>query len=419
MSILIKNVTLNREITDIYIQDGKIREIGHNLNPVANRIIDGSLMAAVPSFFNGHTHASMTLMRGYGDDMDLIPWLEHKIWPLESKLDEEAVYWGAKLAALEMIKSGTTFMNDMYQRSACVAKAYQEMGIKARLAQTIFDHFDQSLAKTVQKEYKTLVDTFNFDPALIDLAVGPHAIYTVSTEMLKWSMDFAVDHDMQFHIHLSETQYEVDQCLKQNGVRPVEYMKSIGVLNERAVLAHCLHINDDEIQMIADAGAKIIHNPASNQKLASGNKFRYQEMIEAGISVGIGTDGTSSSNNLDMYEALKLASLWAKSAYADPKILPADEAFALATTNTEAITGVKTGKIEIGYAADIQLINLDLPELTPCHDLISNLVYSANGSCVDTLISNGKIVMEKRIVDDEKDILKNVRRITQELLSRL
>ena len=418
MSILIRNVQLNQLCQDIYIEGNSIKEIGVNLNCKADRIIDGSGKAAVPGMVNGHTHAAMTLMRGYADDMPLMPWLEEKIWPLEKNITEDDVYWGAKLACLEMIKTGTTTMVDMYHHFTGTAKAVDEMGIRGMLTFAGFDFDHDHLAGAYKKQVQSYLNSMHNYSDRIKFAMGPHAIYSVSTSLLKWIRDFATHNGVRIHTHLSETQTEVDNAVKKFGKRPAHYLASIGFLGSDVSLAHCLYLDDDEIKVLADHGCQLVHNPASNLKLASGNQFKFKEMKSAGAIICLGTDGASSGNNLDMYEAMKLASLTGKAAWNDPTIWNAQDTFDIATQVAEPLTGFKAGKIETGYLADICLVDLNLPEMTPNFNLISNLVYSANGNVVNTVICNGKILMENRYVPGEEEIIEKAGTVAFDLVAR-
>jgi 5-methylthioadenosine/S-adenosylhomocysteine deaminase len=418
MSILIKNIELNATKQDILIEGNIISKISTSIEFPADKIIDGTGKAAVPGLVNGHTHAAMTLMRGYADDMPLMPWLEQKIWPLEQKLTEEDVYWGAKLACLEMIKTGTTLMVDMYHYFNGTARAADEMGIRAMLTFAGFDFNNPEFAELFKSNIEKYINNLPAYSNRIEFAMGPHAIYTVSTNLMVWIKDFAKVNGLRITTHLSETTDEVNNSIKTYGMRPVHYLNSIGFLGANVSLAHCIHLEDDEIKLLADNGCQVVHNPASNLKLVSGNRFRYSDLKKAGVTVGIGTDGACSGNNLDMYEAMKLASLNGKLAWDDPTIWNADETFAAATEVAEAITGFRTGKIKEGFLADISLVDLNRPEMTPNFHLISNLVYSANGSVVDTVICDGKVLMENRHVPGEEEIMRKANEVAHDLVNR-
>ena len=418
MSLLIKNALLEGEKKDIFIVGNKIEALSKELNPVADRVIEASGKAAVPGFINGHTHAAMTLFRGYADDMPLQAWLSEKIWPNEAKLTEEDIYWGTKLACLEMIKTGTTAFFDMYYHYRISAKAVEEMGIRGIFSEVCFDHFCPVQREESKKRISHIFDHTDGFSNRIGYAIGPHAIYTVSGEMLQWVHTKAQEFNIPLHLHLSETRKEVEDSLKQFGPTPVRYLKKLGILSPSLILAHVLWVDDEEIQILADYGVKVIHNPNSNMKLASGYQFKAEEMMNAGILVGLGTDGCSSSNNLDMVEAMKSASLLAKAWRFDPTALPAHTVFGMATRNGAAIFGLNAGQIAPGYLADIALIDMHSSFFTPNFNFISNLVYSANGSCVDTLICDGKIVMTGKKVPGEDEILEQAARAAYDLMRR-
>ncbi len=355
----------------------------------------------------------MTLFRGYADDMELFEWLTQKIWPNEAKLTEDHVYWGTRLACLEMIKTGTTLFHDMYWHSDAIIQAVKDSGIRTVISSALFDRGDEaSLSKLKATIARNVAQE---KPSTIQISVGPHAIYTNSEASLKWAKAMADDKGLLLHIHLSETQKEVEDAKKAFGCSPVEYLYKLGVLGENTVAAHCVWLSDNDIEILAKTGVNVVHNPASNMKLSSGVCFRYADLKSAGINVGLGTDGCSSSNNLDMIEAMKLASLLAKGTSGNPAIMPIDEAFALATTNGAKIFNINAGKIEAGRIADLCLVDLNRPEMVPNHNFLSNLIYAANGSCINTLICNGNVVMENRIVKDENVILQKASACADEI----
>lgn len=418
MSILIKGAELNGVVTDLYIEGKYIEQIGQGLAVAADTVIDGSRKAIIPGFVNAHTHAAMTLFRGFGDDMALMPWLEQKIWPNEAKMTRDDVYWGAKLACLEMIKSGTTTFFDMYQKFRGTADAVEEMGLRGVLAGVCFDFFEADQAEKCKQHNRKLYSEIGEYSKRIQFALGPHAIYTVSGELLRWVHDFSDEHNLPVHLHLAETEAEVENSIRQFGLSPVRYLYKLGVLSPRLILAHGIYVDNDEIRMLADYGVKVVHNPASNMKLASGMNFKFKEMRAAGITVGLGTDGCSSSNNLDMIEAMKLASLLGKAWRKDPEALTAAEMLHMATEQGASIVGLKAGRIEEGYLADISLVDLHIPAFTPNFNLVSNLVYAANGSCVDTVICDGKVLMRDKKVPGEDEILEQAARAAYKLVAR-
>ncbi|MDR3350309.1 MAG: amidohydrolase [Prevotellaceae bacterium] len=406
MTILIKNVQLGQELTDIFIDGRFIKTTGAGLRDNADRVIDGTGKAVMPGFINTHTHAAMTLFRGFGDDMPLEQWLHEKIWPYEKKLTEEDVYHGTRLACLEMIKTGTTCFNDMYMKYPPVLRAVEEMGLRATLGATIFDYFQPEVAAQYRREVEK-----NFAiprSGQISFALAPHAIYTVSGDTLQWVRDFAEANGLLIHLHLAETQTEYRNAVKDFGLSPVRYLHKLKLLSPRLILAHCLYVDDEEIQLLAGHGVKVVHNPNSNLKMGSGHAFKYCEMKAAGITVGIGTDGCGSSNNLDLLEAAKTAALLQKGWRRDPTVMRADEALECITQNGAGILQVNAGKIASGALADLCLIDLQSPAFTPNFHFASNLLYAAShGSCVDTVVCDGRILMENRRVPGEKGILEN------------
>lgn len=424
MKVLIKGAQLNGECVDVYIEGKYIRFIDKGQKTIDDKqssfdkVIDGSGKALIPGFVNTHTHAAMTLFRGFGDDMALMPWLEQKIWPNEAKMTDEDVYWGAKLACLEMIKSGTTTFLDMYQRFDATASAVEEMGIRGVLSGVCFDHFKPELAEKSKQSVLDLYSRVAKYNERIRFSLGPHAIYTVSGELLQWIDRFSQEHDLLIHLHLAETEGEVQDSLKQFGLTPVRYLKKLNLLSPRLCIAHALYVDDEEIHMLADNQVKVVHNPASNMKLASGMMFKFAEMKKAGVTVGIGTDGCASSNNLDMVEAMKLAALLGKAWRKDPEVMTAEEMLQAATLSGASIAGVYAGCIAEGYLADLCLVDLKMPAFTPNFNFASNLVYAANGSCIDTVLCNGQILMENKTVPGEVSIMEKTAEIAYNLMAR-
>lgn len=418
MSILIKDVLLNNTLTDVFIEGQYIRAVAPGLPFEADMVIDGRGKGIIPSFVNTHTHAAMTLFRGFADDMPLEEWLTKKIWPHEARLTEEDIYWGAKLACLEMIKTGTTAFMDMYYHFDVTARVVEEMGLRGYLSGVCFDHFQPELAEKTRETNRKLVSGMHRYSHRVQYVIGPHAIYTVSGETLQWAHHFAEENDSLMTLHIAETQTEVANSVRDFGLTPVRYLYKLGILSPRLVLAHCLWVDEEEIRMLGDHGVKIAHNPASNMKLASGYCFRAAELQAAGATVGLATDGCSSSNNLDMVEAMKLASLLGKAWRNDPEAMPAGEVFRMATANGADIFRLQAGEIAPGYLADLCLIDLRTPAFTPNFNTVSNLVYAANGNCVDTVICDGRVLMQHRHVPGEEEILECAANMAYDLMQR-
>jgi len=405
MSILIKDVQLNGKETNIYIEDNRITEIGSQ-KLEADTELSGKNQAAIPGLINTHTHAAMTLFRGYADDMELFEWLSKKIWPLEDKLTSEDVYWGTRLACLEMIKTGTICFNDMYWHMMSVARAVEDAGIRGVISGVFFDNLDSEtgingLEKNLNEVQKLKENT----GSLITPALGPHAIYTVSNELLQKIAEHARDKELLIHIHLAETEKENFNYKERIGKRPVEALAELDFLGSNVIAAHSVWFNEQDIQTLGKFDVKISHNPTSNMKLSVGRAVSYEALKSAKLTVSLGTDGCASNNNLDMFESMKIATLLQKFHTNDQTVMPAHEAFSMATINGARSLGLDSGVIEEGKLADILLVELKHPAMTPNHDIISNLVYSANGSVVTTTICNGKVLMLDRKVKDELNVI--------------
>jgi len=417
MSILIKNVLVNNKKQDIFIEKNIIKDIG-KIDEKADKIIDGTNKAVLPGFVNAHTHSPMCILKGYADDLPLNEWLTEKIWPLEGKMNEEDIYYGTKLACLEMIKTGTIAFNDMYWYPEASIVAVKEMGIRAVIGLIMADFSSLGSKENVKKIYEKFK---NFSET-ITFSVAPHAIYTVSKENLIWAKNFARQNNLILHIHVSETEEEVKNCIKEHKKRPIEYLNEIGFLGENCVLAHAIYLNKNEIKILKEKNASVVYNPTSNMKLGSGI-FNYKKFKEYGVNVALGTDGSASNNSLDMFSEMKFGALLQKGYERNPEILSAYEIFKMATEN-----GLNALKIKRSFSenfllentpADLILIDLNSYFFFPCHNLISNIVYAANGSCVSDVICNGKILMENRKIEGEEEIKKNATERAKELIKRI
>ena len=417
MSILIKNVLHQDKLTDVLIEGNRIARIAEGISaPAGAEVLDGTDKAIIPGFINTHTHASMTLFRGYGDDLPLMTWLQDYIWPVEAQMTAHDVYVGARLACLEMLRSGTTCFLDMYMHPLETAKAVEEMGLRAHLSYTLFDQGNAERAELDRKRSYEYFERFKEFSDRISFTLGPHAIYTVSGEQLQFCHQFAKEHNVKIHLHLSETKGEIDECVRLHGLTPVRYLDKLGILSEHLVLAHVVWIDDEEMDLLAKHNVSVVHNPASNLKLASGYAFKYEEMKRRGIRIGIGTDGCSSSNNLDMVVAMKLASFLGKGWRFDSTACKADDIFASATSVGADILGIPAGRVEEGALADVCLVDLNTPELVPLNNLTSNLVYATSGSsCVDTVIIDGRILMRDKYVPGQEAIIAEAREVARRL----
>ena len=389
---------LNGDCADIHIDGDKISKIiPSNETPK---------FLATPGLINAHTHASMTLLRSYSDDKALMDWLNKDIWPIEAKMKREDIYWGAALAAVEMIKSGTTAFADMYgPNMEAVAKVVEESGMRGALCQGIIGLFDGD--KRLNWNIELYKNWNGAADGRIKIMFGPHAIYTCPPDFLSKVADEAAKLGAEIHMHMNETQTEIDDSIKNYGKRPFEVVAETGLLDLGMLAAHCVYLSDDEIKIIKDKKVRVAHNPGSNMKLASGIA-PVEKLLSAGVTVALGTDGASSNNNLDMLEEMRLAALLAKVDTLNPLAVPAAQALQMATEFGADALGLKNiGRLEVGYKADIVLWDMRGVEWQPNYNPASLLVYAANCSAVDTVIVDGKILMEGRqlkTLDEEKII---------------
>lgn len=403
MSLLISDVAVDGATTCIRIEGERIAAIAPGLAPVeGERVIDGQGLGAVEGLVNGHTHAAMSLLRGYGDDLPLMEWLRTRIWPAEARLDAEAVYWGTRLAALEMVRSGTTRFFDMYFHAEAVARAVVDTGIRATVSAVFFDFGDEQRAADMRVQVVEGLDALADAGPLVTPCLGPHSVYTVSEASLAWLGELAHERDVPVHIHMAETEQEVADCVDATGVRPLEVVDRAGLLGPRTLLAHCCWLDEAELDRVAESGATAVTNPASNMKLAVGRAFPYTGAAARDVAVGLGTDGPASNNSLDLFEEIKLFALLQKHESGDPALLPAAEVWAIATGQRSGLLGGRP--LEVGGPADVVLVRTDVPEVLP-GPLVPNLVYAASGAVVDTVILAGRPVMERRRVRGEAEVM--------------
>lgn len=386
-----------REDVDIRIDGGVIQEIGTGLSN-DGRSIDCSDMLVMPGLVNAHTHVPMNVMRGISDDKPLQTWLEDDIFPAEDQLDGDAVYYGTLHGITEMLLTGTTTFNDMYAFYDRIVDAVDETGIRAVLGRGVTDADDsEKQGDRLQRSRELLELAAEHDR--ITGAAAPHAIYTCSAELLQATHDQAVEHDAPYHIHLSETRTENQDCQDEHGMTPTAYLADIGVLDERTVAAHGVHLSADDRQHLVAAGAGVAHNPCANLKLGSGIADIHS-LQEAGIPVGLGTDSVASNNNLNMFEELKIAALLQKER--DPRALDAQTALDMATRGSAAVLGLDdvVGRIAPGYRADLACIDLHDIAMTPYygkHGLLSNLVFAYNGPVTHTFVDGEQVVQNRTV----------------------
>lgn len=403
MTLAVVGARHGDELVGLRAVDGAIAAIGPDVQPEAgDEVLDGTDCALLPGLVNGHTHAAMTLFRSYGSDLPLMEWLETRIWPKEALLTDDDVYWGTRLACLEMIRSGTVRFWDMYWRPHAVARAAQDAGLRATVGMPFIDGMDPAIGEQRRDDVlRSLDEVADFGP-LITPSLTPHGIYTVSEESLAWLAELADDRSLVIHLHFLEVQDEVTGLLDRTGEAPAAYLDRLGVLTARTVLAHGVWLEEPDLDVVAARGSVVVTNPASNMKLAVGRAFPYRAIRSHGIAIALGTDGPSSNNSLDLLAEVKLMALLQKHTEVDPAALPAAEAWAVVTGAAAPALG-QSGRLEVGAPADFLLVRLDAPELTP-GDLVANLVYAANGSVVDSTVVAGRVLMRRRVVDDEPEI---------------
>ncbi len=431
VDILIVNGTvLTMDAEDRLIENGVIGISGDAICAVgpagsvsekdAGRVIDAAGGIVMPGLINTHTHAAMTCFRGLADDLELMTWLHDYIFPAETRLTADRVHTGALLACAEMMLSGTTCFSDMYLFEDAVAEAAKKAGVRAVVGEVLYDFpspnygpIEQGFAYTEQ-----LIEKWRDDP-LITIAVEPHSPYLCAPEILERSAALSADYDIPLIIHLSETEDEVATIRQRYGKTPVAHLADLGVLSPRLLACHCVVLSDADIRLLANHHVKVSHNPESNMKLAAGIA-PVPDLISAGICVGLGTDGSTSNNNVDMFMEMDTAAKLHKVNTLDPTVMDAGTVLRMATIEAARALGLdhEIGSLEAGKKADILIIDTNKPHLTPMYNVHSHLVYSACGSDVATVIVNGRPVVEAgrvqtfdvgRVMDEMRGIAADIR----------
>lgn len=429
MSILIKSVDVltqnsRRELlkgVDILIDGNRIEKVGKNIKEKVEFKVDGKGKLAVPGLINTHTHTAMTLFRGYADDMRFWEAWPEKVWPAEKRVKAEDVRWGALLGCLEMIRSGTTCFMDSYFFMDETARAVKDSGMRANLAYGMIDLDDSAKRKKELKIGEEFVKEFHGKAdGRISCSFSPHAPYTCSNELLLKAKELSKKHGVLMQIHVSETRKEVFDSIKKCGKRPVEYLDSIGFLNNRVIAAHCVWVTKREVRMLGERDVKVSYNPVSNMKLASGGVAPIPQMLESRVCVTFGTDGAVSNNSLSMLETMKVGALLQKAHLWDARVLNAQQALDFATRNGAGALCINAGSIEEGKLADVFLMNTKAPNLLPVNSYISNLVYSSNPSNISHSIIDGKLVMEegKILTVDEEKVFEGVQKVAERIRQR-
>lgn len=418
MKRIIKNATIftqneNRDMIEkgyLITQDENIIEIGpmdqYKEIPMDAEIIEGDNYLITPGFINAHTHVTMTLLRGYADDLPLWTWLSEKMWPQEDKLTNEDAYWGSLLSIIEMIKSGTTTFNDMYMFMDKTAQAVKESGIRACLSRGLQGPDDKSLKRL--EENKLLYRQWhNEAQGRIKIMAGPHAVYTCEPSYWEELLNMVQEFNMGIHTHLSETRIEVENCQKAYGKSPVQHMLEMGVFQHPVVAAHGVHLTDVDIEILKNNPVSIVYNPGSNLKLGSG-LAPIPKLLDKGVNIALGTDGAASNNNLDLLEEIRLAALLHKGFMEDSTVITAQQALDMATIGgSKALSWKKIGSLEVGKRADLTMLSMKESTFYPKFNLMSHLVYSSHSSQVENVMVNGNWILRNKeltMIDEEKVI---------------
>jgi 5-methylthioadenosine/S-adenosylhomocysteine deaminase len=410
--LTVLGASLDGRTVNLRCEEGRIVAVGAEVAAEpGDELIEAVGAPLVATLCNAHTHAAMTLFRGYADDLPLMRWLEDWIWPAEARLDAEDVYWGARLACVEMVRTGTARFWDMYWHPEATARAARDAGLRATIGAPLIE-IGAGPAGLRSAALESLERLDGHGPH-VAAALSPHSIYTVGEESLRWVGEVAAERRLPVHIHLSETEQEVRDCLDAHGARPAAYLERLGLLGERTLLAHGVWLDDEELALIAGRGATVVTNPVANMKLAVGGVFPYPRARATGVRVGLGTDGPGSNNSLDLFADVKAFALVQKHAAADAAAIDAREAWEIACgARSPLLSG--TAEIEVGGAADFLLLRRDAAELS-LGDPAAALVYAASGSVVDTTVVAGRVLMRDGRVEGEAEVVERVRERAERL----
>ncbi|MFA6907286.1 MAG: amidohydrolase [Candidatus Micrarchaeia archaeon] len=418
MSLLVKNATLlSGKKADILIEGNAISKVAPSQTLRAEEKIDASGKIALPGMINTHTHAAMTLFRGIGEDATLHDWLS-AVRALEVKVTPSQIRAGSLLAAIEMIKGGTTCFNDMYFHMDEVASAVQQSGIRAALGYSMVDMGDEKKRKSELSICEQFIKDWNGKAdGRIGASVPPHSIYLCSRELLVASEALSKKYGVPLHIHLSETRKEVFDCLSQHKLRPAPYLDSLGLLSQRTVAAHCVWLTKEEVRLLSQRKVSASLNPVSNMKLAGGAVAPLPEMQQFGMNISLGTDGSASNDSLSMFETMKFLALSVKNARWDATAAAAPQMLSAATEGGARALGLNAGALAAGKLADIILVDARAPNMAPLHNVSANLVYSAHAGNVTDSIINGKVVMRERklLTLDEEKIVESAQKEAEKL----
>ena len=410
MTLLLRNALLDGSAKDILIEGDHIFRIAELIEPPPDcETLEAQGMAVIPSLVNGHGHSSMTLLRGIAEDLELMPWLTEAIWPLERRMTGEDAYWGLRLAALEMIRTGTTLCNDMYLHPEALARAARDSGMRFVLSYALVDGLDEAVARRQRADCKAFFEHLPDCGPLSRFGLAAHSVYSTSPESIRFLGQLSRSRNLPLHIHLAETETEDRECRSRTGLSPAAFMDSLDALGPLTIAAHCLWLDAADFDLLAERCVAIVHNPVSNMKLASGPAFDHAAARERGITVLLGTDGPASNNALDLFSDMKIAGLLQKHHYQDPQRFPVAEILEAASRKGHEWFGTGGGRIEAGFEADLLLIDLERLGMVPCHDLEANLVYGGAGAAVDTTICAGRVLMRGGKIAGSESVLAEAR----------
>ncbi len=427
MKILIKDLMIitmdeDREVIDkgyILIKDNIITKVQpgeYKGDTLGMEVIEGKNYCAMPGLINCHAHSAMTLMRGSGEGLPLMQWLEEKVWPMEKKFAEEHIEIGTKLAMIEMLRTGTTTVNDMYFMENIVGKAAKEFGMRAILGTSILGEEWKNQLAYAEKLHK---EVYTKDNDMLKTMIAPHSPYTLSEEALKMVGEKSKELGVGIHIHIAETLDEINIIKDKYGLTPCEFLEKCGIFENKTMGAHCVHLNKQDMDIMSAYGVSAIYNPQSNMKLASGIAS-IVEMIDRDINVCLGTDGACSNNNLNMFEEMETGSMLQNIATMQPSRLSSKLMLSIATLNgAKALNYDNLGKIKEGYTADLIMLNLNKPNMVPAYDIFSNLIFAANGTEVEYVIINGDLIMRKGefVKIDEEKIIWQCKHLVENLVA--
>ncbi len=425
MNIQLKNIlaivndekSYETKETDIFIKDGIIAGIGDiDSDFKADKVIDGTDKLVIPGLINCHTHTYMSVFRNIADDLAFDDWLFKNIMPREDMLTDEDAYWGAMLACVEMIKTGTTCFLDMHMFKNQTAKAAVNSGMRAVISRGLsgYNRSEEGSIRRINEAIEEMEQWKGNDK--LSFMFAPHAIYTCGTDYINQTIEKAKEYNVSLHTHLSETRYEVSEAKKKYNMTPVQYLDSLGFFDVNTVAAHCVHLEDCDFEILRDKKVNVALNPMSNMKL--GNGFApVQKMLDNGINICMGTDSAASNNSLNLFSDMNHTALIHKGTAENAQSVTAFDVYKAATMNGAKALNINSGKIEVGKNADLAILDLNCPQMRPKNNVMSSLSYSANGSEVDTVIIGGDIVMEnKKLLNiDENEVYRKVEEIAERI----